>query len=355
MTQRKTTPDILAERDVLTEIFKASATPTATLAPPEPNAALIRSQLKYDYSLIPEADRSQVQSAAIDIVRNYINAHESRIEIGKRLIEIKDVLEYGQFGEWCETEFQMSQRSAQRMMQVAEAFDGKYDTVSLLTDSALYLLAAPSTPEEAREEVIEQAKATGHSPTQTEVKAVIDSHKPAKPSQPPPVSPEQRQYDSQVAGIATLPAAAARRLEAVAAISAADTSNPPALPADLAGRGWELRHLDVSDKWYCHNPRDHHATDAHERPEDAIQAAYAMQRDLAWELQAEAEQGDHDPTPAAPTPPAYPAIFAAARSDLLVAITAMQAAEYNLAGFHDEIAGELEGLVEDVRRLVRVQ
>ena len=79
---------------------------------------------------------------------------------------------------------------------------------------------------------------------------------------------------------------------------------------------------------------------------------YGKQRDLAWEAQAEAEQGDHDPTPADPTP-AFPAIFAAARSNLLVAITAMQAAEYNLAGFHDEIAGELRELVEDVRRLVK--
>ena len=179
----------------------------------------------------------------------------------------------------------------------------------------------------------------------------IGKNKPAKPAAQPPVSPEQRQYDSQVA--AALPAAAERRLEAVAALTAAaDTSNPAGLPADLARRGWGAaagrrrgQMVREQPEWPARHWRAR-------RPEDAIAEMYGKQRDLAWEAQAEAEQGDHDPTPADPTP-AFPAIFAAARSDLLVAITAMQAAEYNLAGFHDEIAGELRELVEDVRRLVK--
>jgi len=142
-------------------------------------SAAVAPVLRYDYSLIPEAQRDQVQAAAVEIVRHGRQAQQSLIEVGKRLIEVKDVLDHGQFSDWCETEFQMSPRTVQNMMNVARAFDGKSETVSLLTDSALYLLAAPSTPAAAREAVIEQAQATGQSPTKAEVKEVIAAHKPA--------------------------------------------------------------------------------------------------------------------------------------------------------------------------------
>ena len=93
---------------------------------------------------------------------------ESLLTIGQHLVEVKDVLEHGQFSDWCQTEFDMSQRTAQRMMQVAEVFGGKNDTVSLLTDTAMYLLSAPSTPEPAREQVIQEAQTTGKSPTKAQ-------------------------------------------------------------------------------------------------------------------------------------------------------------------------------------------
>ena len=173
---RKDLPDILgAERqriNVLDDVLSGKPVGTDT--------ALIRSQLRYDYSLIPETQREAVQDAAVDIVRHGKRAQESLILIGERLIEIKAVLEHGQFGEWCETEFSFSQRTAQNMMNVAQTFGGqKRNSVSLLGDATLYLLSAPSTPVDAREEVIELAQATGIRPTKAKVKEIIDSHKPA--------------------------------------------------------------------------------------------------------------------------------------------------------------------------------
>ena len=100
------------------------------------------------------------------------------IVIGQKLTEVKALLQHGQFETWCSVEFDMSQRTAQRMMSAAEVFGGKSDTVSLLSDSVMYMLSGPSVPEAARVEVIEQAKATGESPTKAEVQAVIDKHKP---------------------------------------------------------------------------------------------------------------------------------------------------------------------------------
>jgi hypothetical protein len=140
---------------------------------------LIRAQLRYDYSLIPDASRNRVQSAAVDIVRHGKRAQESLILIGERLLEIKEILDHGQFTAWCETEFSFTQRTAQHMMNVAQTFGGeKRNGFSLLGDATLYMLAAPSTPEAAREQVITEAEATGSRPSVARVKEVIAQHKP---------------------------------------------------------------------------------------------------------------------------------------------------------------------------------
>ncbi len=145
---------------------------------------LIRSNLRYDYSLIDATQRNQVQTAAVAIVRSGRKAQDGMIEMGQRLLEVKALLPHGQFSDWCETEFSMSQRTVQRMMAVAEAFSDaeKRRSVSLFSDSALYLLAAPSTPEAAREEVIAEAQASGSSPTKARVQEIIEQHKPPAPS-----------------------------------------------------------------------------------------------------------------------------------------------------------------------------
>jgi hypothetical protein len=175
MAKRQEIPDILGQErqriNVLDDVLSGK--------PAGSDTALIRSQLRYDYSLIPEAQRDTVQDAAVEIVRNGQRAQESLITIGQRLVVVKDMLEHGQFSDWCQTEFDMSQRTAQRMMQVADVFGGKSDTVSFLTDSAMYLLSAPSTPEPAREQVIQEAQAAGKSPTKARVQEVISQHRPA--------------------------------------------------------------------------------------------------------------------------------------------------------------------------------
>ena len=54
---------------------------------------------------------------------------------------------------WIEAEFEMSQSAAYRFINVAEQYSGKLLTVGSLSPKALYELAAPSTPPEAREEI----------------------------------------------------------------------------------------------------------------------------------------------------------------------------------------------------------
>jgi hypothetical protein len=64
----------------------------------------------------------------------------------------KAKLPHGIFLPWIETEFEMHEQSARRFMQVADRF-GKSNTMLDLTPTALYELAAPSTPPEVQAEV----------------------------------------------------------------------------------------------------------------------------------------------------------------------------------------------------------
>jgi hypothetical protein len=76
------------------------------------------------------------------------------IDIGLALIRQKEALPHGTFRPWIEAEFAMSEPTAQRMMSVAREYGGdKSLIVRDLGTSALYELAAPSTPPEVREEI----------------------------------------------------------------------------------------------------------------------------------------------------------------------------------------------------------
>lgn len=139
---------------------------------------IISTQLKYDYDQLDVDAAITTRGAAIEIKAHAEQARSSMIVIGQKLTAVKALLQHGQFEDWCRVEFEMSQRTAQRMMAAAEVFGDKSDTVSLLSDSAMYMLSGPSVPEAARVEVVDLAKETGESPTKAEVQAVIDKHKP---------------------------------------------------------------------------------------------------------------------------------------------------------------------------------
>jgi hypothetical protein len=80
------------------------------------------------------------------------------IEIGRRLTECKKIVGHGAWLPWLTREFSWSDRTARNFMQLFEL--SKLETVSNLKVPlrVLYLLAAPSTPPEARTEILECAK-----------------------------------------------------------------------------------------------------------------------------------------------------------------------------------------------------
>jgi len=102
------------------------------------------------------------------------------VENGRDLLEAKARVGHGNFVTWVEGTLPWSVRQSQRMMQVAESF--KSDNLSFLQGfqpSALYALAAPSTPEPAREEAIQKAEA-GEQISHAEAQELIRRHKEAE-------------------------------------------------------------------------------------------------------------------------------------------------------------------------------
>jgi hypothetical protein len=102
------------------------------------------------------------------------------ISIGADLIQAKAAIGHGNFGAWLATEFGWSERSAQNYMQAAKVFP-KSATVAELPPTAVYRLAAPSTPPSVRERVISRLEA-GERPSGAEIIDLV-AEAPAKKKQ----------------------------------------------------------------------------------------------------------------------------------------------------------------------------
>ncbi len=135
----------------------------------------------FDYDTLETEARIVVKQRTGEIKTLVRRAAQDIIEIGQKLIEVKEHLEHGQFGAWLKAEFSWDDRTARRFMAVAEQF--KSDNLSDLqiAPSALYLLAAPSTPDAARDEALERA-AAGETITHQAARQIVEQHRPpAKP------------------------------------------------------------------------------------------------------------------------------------------------------------------------------
>ncbi len=108
--------------------------------------------------LTPE-DQAFLSEQATSIRRLSDTASRNIIEIGVRLIAVKERLPHGQFGPWLTKEFQWSDRTARTFMKIAEKFGDKPEIASVLGPGVLAALASDSVPEEARVAIIKQAQA----------------------------------------------------------------------------------------------------------------------------------------------------------------------------------------------------
>jgi hypothetical protein len=148
------------------------------LMPAQSETTELRSGLRWDYSKLGDA-ASAVIEHTIEIKRNERRANEAVVEAGRHLIAVKESLSHGQWGDWLETEFAMSDSTAQTMMNIARRFGANSQPVGNLSYSVLGLLASPSVPEAAVNEVVQRSQA-GDDVTKAQARAVIDQHRSKK-------------------------------------------------------------------------------------------------------------------------------------------------------------------------------
>ena len=111
----------------------------------------------FDYSGLDAKTLHFVQEQTEEIRSLIKRTAQDIIKIGQKLIEVKKRLEYGQYRKWIEAEFNWSKSTANSFENVARQF-ADVQNLDIFAPSALYELAAPSTPESAREEAIARAQ-----------------------------------------------------------------------------------------------------------------------------------------------------------------------------------------------------
>ena len=131
---------------------------------------------EFDYSTLDTEARIVVQQRASEIKNLMRRTVQNIIEIGEKLTEAKAQLGYGNFTKWLEHEFEWQERSARNFMRVAEVFKTANFADLDFAASALYLLAAPSIPEQVRETAITLAN-QGETITYSRAKDIINEYK----------------------------------------------------------------------------------------------------------------------------------------------------------------------------------
>jgi hypothetical protein len=136
-------------------------------------------------------DNPVLAEHAAEIRRLGKRAVEDVIEIGRRLTIIRHGLDgsppllgHGEWLPWLEREFAWTDDTALNFMRVYEMSKSRNFRDLCLPVSALYMLAAPSTPPEVQDEIIARAEA-GEKVTVAQVKTAIARREP-EPEQPKP-------------------------------------------------------------------------------------------------------------------------------------------------------------------------
>jgi len=165
-------------------------------------SSAIREMTDFDYSALEPHLVDEVRSTAARIRALGDQQNEVIIGIGCELIGVKGKLGHGHFGAWLGAEFQMSVSTGERYIRVAEMFAGKIVTVTNLSPTSLYLLAAKSTPEPVREEIVGRLN-SGEVVPNRDIKHQIQEAKAAAADAAVAVkqaamTPQQRRYRARI-------------------------------------------------------------------------------------------------------------------------------------------------------------
>lgn len=134
-------------------------------------------QAGFSYADIEDKDsRDKVREAAKDIRDRLKLTSVSIIEIGDRLIAVKDMLDHGQYGPWLETEFGFSRDTAENFVNVATNFRVAKQLRNPPPATSMYALSKASVPDAARAEAVQRAR-DGECITPDVAREIIARHK----------------------------------------------------------------------------------------------------------------------------------------------------------------------------------
>ncbi|WP_420628626.1 DUF3102 domain-containing protein [Candidatus Leptofilum sp.] len=129
----------------------------------------------FDYNQLENNGQSFILKRTQEIRQLMKRSAEDIVIIGLKLIEVKTCLPHGAFGKWLRSEFDWTETTALNFMRVAKAFKTTNFADLHLAPSALYLLAAPSTPNEARIEAVDRAN-DGEKITYGQAVSIVQSY-----------------------------------------------------------------------------------------------------------------------------------------------------------------------------------
>ena len=108
----------------------------------------------FNYGALDPALAADARGVAQRVRAGHLRTMQTILEMGRDLSSLKARLGHGRFGRWLDAEFGAVARTAQNYMLAAERFGDKSEIISLLPPATVYALAAPSTPEPVRVEVM---------------------------------------------------------------------------------------------------------------------------------------------------------------------------------------------------------
>ena len=141
------------------------------------NFSLDSSAQDFDYSQLDSKTSDFVREQTEEIRGLMRRTAQGIVDIGQKLLDIKEKLGHGNFLNWLKKEFDWSELTAQRFMQVAKQFKSHNLLDLEIAPSALYILSAPSTQDLVREEALSRARA-GESITYKAAKEIKQKYQP---------------------------------------------------------------------------------------------------------------------------------------------------------------------------------
>ena len=132
--------------------------------------------LTFDYDALPKKDIPFIKQTTREVHLLLERSTDDIIAIGQKLIDMKARLGHGHWRAWLQTHWPLDVSLANRWMNVARKC-GQFPHLEI-PRSTLYLLAADSTPDTLREELVRRVEAGEPPPTLAELKAGIATNRP---------------------------------------------------------------------------------------------------------------------------------------------------------------------------------